>query len=131
MKLTLTNSKEKTAMRKHTSFAAIGAFMLLVTLLSGRSFAQGLFNYDPYPGISDNENAYYPDAQYLVPDALPGGQRYFLVPIFFTNNVDPRNNPNTASGFQPGPAGRTLGIDGQFLEPIRSFSFQVDYPQQA
>ncbi|MDP4230773.1 MAG: T9SS type A sorting domain-containing protein [Bacteroidota bacterium] len=118
-------------MRKLTSFAAIGALALLMTFCSfGNSFAQ-IFNYTPYPVISDNQEDYYPDAQYLVPDALPGGERYFLVPIFIFNGVDPNKNPNTANGLQPGPGGRLPGIDGQFLEPIRSFEFQVQYPNQA
>jgi hypothetical protein len=132
MKLNLTISKEKPAMRKLTSFASIGVLVLLMTLsFTGRSFAQGLFNYDPYPFISDNQEDYYPDAQFLVPDALPGGQRYFLVPIFIQNSVDPTLNPNTANGVQPGPNGRIFGVDGQFLEPIRSFEFQLKYPNQA
>lgn len=121
-------------MRKLTSFTAIGAFVLMMTLLSvGRTLAQGpgLFNYDPYPVISINQEDYYPDAQYLVPDALPGGARYFLVPVFIFNGVDPSKNPNTATGLPPGPGGRLPGVDGQFLEPIRSFEFQVQYPNQA
>jgi hypothetical protein len=131
MKLNLTISKEKSAMRKLTSFAAIGALALLMTLGSaGSSFGQ-LFNYVPYPGLSDNEPDYYPDAQFLVPDALPGGQRYFLIPIFIVNHVDPTMNPNTANGLPPGPNGRIFGVDGQFLEPIRSFEFQLKYPNQA
>ncbi|MEI8133714.1 MAG: T9SS type A sorting domain-containing protein [bacterium] len=133
MKLNLTISKEKSAMRKLTSFAAIGAFALLVTLISTqRTFAQsGLFNYVPYPTISLNQEDYYSDAQFLVPDALPGGERYFLVPVFIFNGVDPTMNPNTASQLPPGPGGRVFGVDGQFLEPIRSFEFQVAYPNQA
>src|SRR5689334_1943891 len=106
MELTLTNSKEKSTMRKLTSFTAIGVTVLLMTLCSvGNSFAQ-LFNYDPYPGISLNEPLYYPDAKYLVPDALPGGERYFLVPVFITNNVDPQRNPNTANGQPKAPGDR-------------------------
>jgi len=131
MKLNLTTSKEKSAMRKLTSFTAIGALALLISLCSfGNSFAQ-IFNYDPYPVISLNQEDYYPDAQYLVPDALPGGARYFLVPVFIFNGVDPNKNPNTANGQNPGPGGRLPGVDGQFLEPIRSFEFQVQYPNQA
>ncbi len=130
MKSNLTISKEKSAMRKLTSFAAIGAFALLMTLSFGNSFAQ-IFNYVPYPVISDNQEDYYPDAQYLVPDALPGGDRYFLVPIFLYNGVDPSKNPNTHDQLPPGPGGRLPGVDGQFLEPIRSFEFQLKYPNQA
>ena len=118
-------------MRKLTSFAAIGALALVISLCSvGNSFAQ-LFNYTPYPVISDNQEDYYPDAQYLVPDALPGGERYFLVPIFIFNGVDISKNPNTFNGQPPGPGGRIFGVDGQFLEPIRSFEFQLKYPNQA
>src|SRR5256885_11980229 len=119
MKLNLTTSKEKSAMRKLTSFTAIGALALLMSLsFVGTSSAQ-LFNYVPYPVISDNQEDYYPDAQYLVPDALPGGDRYFLVPIFIFSGVNPQFNPNTANGLPPGPNGRIPGYDGQFLEPIR------------
>ncbi|MEP7235758.1 MAG: hypothetical protein ABI778_10730, partial [Ignavibacteriota bacterium] len=118
-------------MRKLTSFAAIGALVLMISLCSvGNSFAQ-LFNYTPYPTLSDNQEDYYPDAQFLVPDALPGGERYFLVPIFIYNPTNPANNPNTQSGLPPGPGGRILNVDGQYLEPIRSFSFQLQYPNQA
>lgn len=118
-------------MRKLTSFTAIGAIALLMTLCSfGNSYSQ-IFNYTPYPVISDNQEDYYPDAQFLVPDALPGGERYFLVPIFIFNGVDPKFNPNTQNGLPPGPGGRLPGVDGQFLEPIRSFEFQLQYPNQA
>jgi hypothetical protein len=131
MKLNLTISKEKSAMRKLTGFAAIGALALMMSLLFvGSSFAQ-LFNYTPYPTLMDNEEDYYPDAQFLVPDALPGGERYFLIPIFIYNPTDPTKNPNTFSGLPPGPGGRIFGVDGQFLEPIRSFEFQLQYPNQA
>jgi len=125
MKLNLTTSKEKSAMRKLTSFAAIGALALMISLcFVGNSFAQ-LFNYTAYPTLSDNQEDYYPDAQFLVPDALPGGDRYFLIPIFIYNPTNPQFNPNTLSGNPPGPGGRIFGVDGQFLEPIRSFEFQL------
>ncbi|MBS1904196.1 MAG: T9SS type A sorting domain-containing protein [Bacteroidetes bacterium] len=118
-------------MRKRTSFAAIFAIALLGVILSaGSSFAQ-LFNYTPYPFISINQETYYQDGNYLVPDALPGGARYFLVPVFIYNVADPLKNPNTKDGTWKDDNSRISGVDGQFLVPIRSFSFQLHYPNQA
>lgn len=118
-------------MRKRTSFAAIIAVALLGVILSaGSSFAQ-LFNYTPYPFISINQETYYQDGNYLVPDALPGGARYFLVPVFIYNVADPLKNPNTKDGTWKDDNSRISGVDGQFLVPIRSFSFQLHYPNQA
>ena len=119
-------------MRKLYSFlsTAFVAFVLLST--AGRSYAQ-LFNYVPYPFISINEEDYYPgtDPKYLVPDALPGGERIFLVPVFFFNGVNVAKNPNTVGQVPKTDAQRNPGVDGQFLEPIRSFEFQLTYANQA
>ncbi len=118
-------------MRKPTSYAAIvAAALLFVSMSVGSSFAQ-LFNYTPYPFISIDQEDYYPDGNYVVPDALPGGERYFLVPVFIYNGADPLRNPNTKDGTFKTDAQRIGGVDGQNLVPIRSFSFQLHYPNQA
>src|ERR1043165_2582368 len=133
------NTKEKSAMRKRTSFAAILAVALCFVCLSfGTSVAQ-LFNYTPYPFISIDQEDYYgssdpfTDGTYLVPNYLPGGQRFFLVPVFIGNFTDPLKNPNTKDGtWKPDDTvSRITGVDGQFLVPIRNFEFQVHYPNQA
>jgi hypothetical protein len=117
-------------MRKLYSYTVMGFVALVLALSAGKSYAQ-LFNYTPYPFISINQEDYYPDTRYLVPDALPGGERVFLVPVFVFNGVDVSKNPNTANGQPKTDAQRIPGVDGQFLEPIRSFEFQVTYANQA
>jgi hypothetical protein len=131
MDFQLTYCKEKKAMRKLYSltFAAIVTLTMLVAS-AGTSFAQ-LFNYTPYPFTSLNQEDYYPDSRYLVPDLLPGGERIFLVPVFVYNTVDVSKNPNTFGNVQKPENARIFGVDGQFLEPIRSFEIQVQYANQA
>lgn len=120
-------------MRKRTSFAAILAVALCLVCLSfGTSVAQ-LFNYTPYPFISINQEDYYggDDGAYRVPNYLPGGQRYFLVPVFIGNFTDPLKNPNTKDATWKTDDQRIPGVDGQFLVPIRNFEFQIHYANQA
>lgn len=104
---------ENRAMRKHYGFWA--AKMVAVVLLLIASVAQAQ---QPryYPTLSLTNSRAYPDQNILVPGPLPGGERYFLVPVFIYNEVDPNLNPN---------------VGGQRLEPIRSFEFQVEYFNQA
>ncbi len=133
-------TKEKSAMRMRTSYAAIVAIAIVMVCLSvGSSFAQ-LFNYNPYPSLALNRPSYYAapgapgsnsDGGYLVPNYLPGGERYFLVPVFIKNPTDPTKNPNTKDGTWKSDDQRILGVDGQYLVPIRSFEFQIHYPNQA
>lgn len=132
MELQNINRKEKKAMRKLYSYAVMGFVALVMMMSAGKSYAQ-LFNYTPYPFISINQEDYYgtTDPKYLTPDALPGGERIFLVPVFVYNGVDVSRNPNTANGLPKTDAQRIFGIDGQYLEPIRSFEFQVTYANQA
>lgn len=132
MELQNINRKEKKAMRKLYSYAVMGFVALVMMMSAGKSYAQ-LFNYTPYPFISINQEDYYgaTDPKYLTPDALPGGERIFLVPVFVYNGVDVSRNPNTQSGLPKTDAQRIFGVDGQYLEPIRSFEFQVTYANQA
>src|SRR5688572_4121077 len=131
MDFQLTYSKEKKAMRKLYSLAFVAMVTLVMLVASaGTSFAQ-LFNYTPYPFTSLNQEDYYPDARYLVPDLLPGGERLFLVPVFVYNTVDVSKNPNTFNDSSKPESARIFGVDGQFLEPVRSFEIQVQYANQA
>lgn len=131
MELQNINRKEKT-MRKLYSYAGMVIAALIMMISAGNSYAQ-LFNYTPYPFISINQEDYYgpTDPKFLTPDALPGGERIFLVPVFVYNGVDVSRNPNTQNGLPKTNAQRIFGIDGQYLEPIRSFEFQVTYANQA
>lgn len=118
-------------MRKLYSLAFVAMVTLVMLVASaGTSFAQ-LFNYTPYPFTSLNQEDYYPDSRYLVPDLLPGGERIFLVPVFVYNTVDVANNPNTFDDAEKPESARIFGVDGQFLEPVRSFEIQVQYANQA
>jgi hypothetical protein len=130
MELQNLNRKEKKAMRKLYSYAVMVFVALVIMMGAGKSYGQ-LFNYTPYPFISINQEDYYPDTRYLTPDALPGGERIFLVPVFVYNGVDVARNPNTANGLPKTDDQRIFGVDGQYLEPIRSFEFQVTYANQA
>lgn len=132
-------------MRKLYSLIFAAMVALAVAGSASTSFAQsscGLFNYTPYPFTSLNQEDYYgssdpPGADYLVPDHLPGGERIFLVPVFVYNTVDVSKNPNTCDGTWKAEADRILGrtggnaLDGQLLEPIRSFEIQVRYDNAA
>jgi hypothetical protein len=111
------------------TFVAMVTLTMLVASAS-TSFAQ-LFNYTPYPFTSLNQEDYYPDARYLVPDKLPGGERIFLVPVFVYNTADVKRNPNTFNGQEKPESARIFGVDGQLIEPVRSFEIQVQYANQA
>jgi len=103
-------------MRKRNGFWAAKLMIVLAVLGIGVS-AQAQCDHPVkfYPTLSVN-NRIYPDGRILVPAPAPGGDRYFLVPVFIYNEVDPAFNPN---------------CDGQRLEPIRSFEFQLEYYNQA
>lgn len=102
-------------MRKLYGFWAAKMLIVLVALMAFSS-VQAQVPIKFYPTLSVTNWKAYPDGNILVPTAAPGGERYFLVPVFIYNEVDPFFNPN---------------IGGQRLEPIRSFEFQLEYFNQA
>jgi hypothetical protein len=107
------------AMRKHYSFWVAKMAVVLTVLFVGFAAVQAqpaLDNPKFYPTLSVTNYKAYPNGDILVPAPSGGGERYFLVPVFIYNEVDPAFNPNNG---------------GQRLEPIRSFEFQLEYFNQA
>ncbi|HET6512086.1 MAG TPA: hypothetical protein VFH43_07840, partial [Candidatus Kapabacteria bacterium] len=104
------------AMRKRYGFWAAKMAIVLAVLSVSFSAQAQLILPKFYPTLSVTNWRAYPDGIIRVPSASPGGERYFLVPVFIYNEVDPAFNPN---------------IGGQRLEPIRSFEFQLEYFNQA
>jgi len=113
-------TKENKAMRKlYGSWAAVLAVLVLVCGITPVR-SQTL---KAYPTLS-LRNFKCPGLQgdtiERVPAPGPGGDRYFLVPVYCYNEVDTNFNPNNNGTIQ-----------GQHLEPIRSFNFQFWYVTQA
>jgi len=110
--------KENQAMRERYGFWAVKMLVVLTVLLGFSMAVEAQILPPPkfYPTISITNYTSYPDGIIRVPAPGPGGDRYFLVPVFIYNEVDTTFNPNLA---------------GQHLEPIRSFDFQMTYLTQA
>jgi hypothetical protein len=104
------------AMRKRYSFWIAKMAIVLAVLFVGFEAQAQLIFPKFYPTLSVTNWRAYPDGIIRVPAASPGGERYFLIPVFIYNEVDPNFNPN---------------VGGQRLEPIRSFEFQLEYFNQA
>ena len=113
--------------KRYGSWAATTMFAVLVVLCGISSVgAQGLINPRFYPTLSlrrfhipEDGCRATGDGIIRVPAPGPGGERYFLVPVYIYNEVDTTfNNPNG-------------NIGGQHLEPVRSFEFQMTYLTQA
>jgi len=109
------SSKENQAMRKRYGSWAASLFAVLV-LLVGIQSVSALTPIKYYPTLSLRNWRINPDGIQRVPTPGPGGERYFLVPVYIYNEVDTTFNPNT---------------NGQHLEPLRSFEFQMTYLTQA
>ncbi|MEP6755123.1 MAG: hypothetical protein ABJA67_06460, partial [Chthonomonadales bacterium] len=105
-------------MRKRYGYSAFGFLAALLVLfgMASASSAQVLINPKYYPTLSIRNYHVNSDGIIRVPQPGPGGDRYFLIPIYIYNEVDTTFNPNTG---------------GQHLEPIRSFEFQMTYLTQA
>jgi hypothetical protein len=126
--------KEKKAMRK--LYGSIASVMLAVLVLTGGTtpVRSQISNFIPYPTLS-LRNFHVPPGNGEMYVALPpnGGTRYFLVPIWIWNAVDTTNNPNSGNA-NPNNSWYTAGkagAPGQVLQPIRSFSFQLNYGDAA
>jgi hypothetical protein len=107
--------KENQAMRERYGYWAPKMLAVLIVLLSF-SAANAVINPKYEPTLSVRNYTVYPDGTLRIPAPAPGGDRYFLVPVFIYNQFDPAYNPN---------------VGGQFIEPIRSFNFQLTYFTQA
>ncbi len=122
--------KEKKAMRK--LYGSIASVMLAILVLAGGvTPAQSQSNFIPYPTLS-LRNFHVPPGDGIMrvsPPAAGLPTRYFLVPVWIWNAVDTTGNPNNSD---PNPnntwftSGKS-GAQGQPLQPIRSFNFQVWY----
>jgi hypothetical protein len=113
------SSKENLAMRKRYGSWAAGLLAVFgILFVTSTGWALGTIKH--YPTLSLRNFHVNPDGIQRVPQPGPGGERYFLVPVYIYNEVDTLFNPNFDGIYQ-----------GQHLEPIRSFEFQVYYPAQA
>lgn len=106
-------------MRKRYGSWAAGLLAVLGVLFA-TSTGWSLGTIKHYPTLSLRNWHINPDGIQRVPQPGPGGERYFLVPVYIYNEVDTTFNPNFDGVYQ-----------GQHLEPLRSFEFQVYYPAQA
>jgi hypothetical protein len=126
MNLNNMKTQEKKAMRK--LYGSIAAIMLAVLVLGVTTpvYSQ-ISNFIPYPTLS-LRNFHVPSGDGLMRVPVPGngGDRYFLVPVWIWNEVDTTKNPNN-SWYTTGHSGN----QGQHLEPIRSFNFQLWYNNEA
>lgn len=104
--------------KRYGSWAAGMLAVLGVLFATSTGWAIGTIKH--YPTLSLRNYHINPDGIQRVSQPGPGGERYFLVPIYVYNEVDTTFNPNFDGLYQ-----------GQHLVPIRSFEFQLYYPAQA
>jgi hypothetical protein len=114
------SSKENLAMRKRYGSWTTSIMLAVLGVLFAASTGWSLGTIKHYPTLSLRNYHINPDGIQRVPQPGPGGERYFLVPVYIYNEVDTTFNPNFDGVYQ-----------GQHLEPIRSFEFQLYYPAQA
>jgi hypothetical protein len=116
--------KENQAMRQRYGTWIMSLMAVCLVFLSVSTASAQLIKPKFYPVLELQNRAAYPPTDQapnvpgpiLIPGPSAGGDRYFLIPVFIYNEVDPAFNPN---------------IGGQKLEPIRSFEFQFSYVAQA
>ncbi len=116
--------KENQAMRQRYGTWIMSLMAVCLVFLSISTASAQLIRPKFYPVLELQNKAAYPPTDLapnvpgpiLIPGPSAGGDRYFLIPVFIYNEVDPAFNPN---------------VGGQHLEPIRSFEFQFSYVAQA
>jgi len=118
-------TKENQAMRKRYGSWGLGAVLAVILLLLGNasSYAQ---QYRHYPSLELRNDLLDPNRtfQILVPQPASGGQRYFLVPVYISNEADPNYVAPLATPSDPNFPGNVCG-------PIRSFEFEFLYDGEA
>ncbi len=109
-------------------YGSIAAIVLAVLVLAGGTTTVRAQNYILYPTLSLRNFHVQPgDGLLRVPEPGPGGERYFLVPVWVWNEVDTTKNPNNSWLVPPYKEENP----GQHLEPIRSFNFELRYNEDA